>query len=175
MNVDAITDAVRGVLMGTAGSVRTVTVGRFAEDVHDDTEDGAAWVRGRTGAAGALQAQADIRVGVPRRTGWVGSQAASIGVWVLPLTVVLRYAVPALVDLREDVRYAIRAQAAEDAVEVGLALTWPGNVPSVSVVSDVLHAAGTPTVEREDFGEDAGLYVLAIPFEAWVQETQAVA
>lgn len=181
MDVDAITNAVRGVLTGTVGSVRTVATGKFGEDVHDASTDLEAWIRGRSGTEGALQAQADVRIGTPRRTGWIGPPNANQGTWVVPVDVVLYYAALPYSDLVPARRYDIRAQAAEDAVTVTLALTWSGNLVqdassnATGIVSGILHPRGEPVVEREVWNDTVGLYVLRIPFDAWVQEAQAVA
>lgn len=181
MDVDAISTAVREVLTGTLGSVRTVTAGKFEENVHDESSDAEMWLRGRSGTAGALQAQADVRIGTARQTGWAGPPSANITVWVLPLEVGLYYAAQPYGDLVTSRRYLIRAQAAEDAVTVTQALTWPGNLTATAaaaatgIVSGILQPRGEPVVEREEWTDEVGLLVLAIPFDAWIQESQAVA
>lgn len=181
MDVDAIANAIRGVLTGTVGSIRTVASGKFTELVHGDAADPEIWIRGRQGSEGALQAMADVMIGSPRRTTWIGPPSASQGVWVVPVAVHLYYASLPYSDLVPARRYDIRAQAAEDAVAVGLALTWPGNLTqdvdsnATSIVSGILHPRGEPRVFREEWTDRIGLYVLEIPFDAWVQETQAVA
>jgi len=181
MDVDAIANAVRGVLTGTVGTVRTVTSGKFTEKVHAATADPEIWIRARQGTAGALQAMADVEIGTPRQTGWVGPVSANTGVWVLPVDVLLYYAALPFADVTPSRRYDIRAQAAEDAVTATLALTWPGNLVqdvsanATAIVSGLLHKRGEPVVEREEWTDDIGLYILRIPLDAWVQETQAVA
>ena len=156
MDVDAIIGAVRGVLTGTVGSVRTVPSGTFTELVTGDTSDPETWMRARHGASGALQAMADVEIGAPSPTGWIGPPHASSAVWRLPVDVLLYYGALPFADLTPSHRYTIRAQAAEDAVTVTLALMWPGNVTSdatataTGIVSGMLHQAGEPSVERED-------------------------
>ena len=180
MDVDAIAGAVRGVLTGTLGTVRTVPSGRFAQKVHADVSEPEAWVRGRSGAAGALQAQCDVQIGAARRTGWIGPSTANLGVWIVPLDVLLFYAALPFADLAPARRYDIRAQAAEDTVLASLALCWPGNLTQdtlsapTGIVSGVLHPRGEPTVEREEWTDTIGLYWVRVPFDAWVVETQAV-
>lgn len=181
MDVSAITSAVRGVLTGTVGTIRTVASGKFAEKVHGQITDPEVWIRARQGTSGALQAQVDVRTGVPRRTGWIGNPAASQGVWVLPVDIITYYASLPYADLVPARRYDIRDQAAEDAVTLTLALTWSGNLTqdadsnATGIVSGILHPRGEPSVERELWTDSIGLYVYRIPFDAWIQETQAVA
>jgi hypothetical protein len=181
MDVDAISDAVRGVLTGTVGTVRTVASGKFTEKIHGNAADPEVWIRARQGSSGALQAMADVRIGAARRTGWIGPANANKNIWVLPVDVLLYYAALPYADLVPGRRYDIRAQAAEDTVTVTLALTWPGNLTedvssnATGIVPGGFVARGEPAIERELFTDSIGLYVLRVPFDAWVQETQAVA
>ena len=39
----------------------------------------------------------------------------------------------------------------------------------------MLHPRGEPTVEREEWTDTIGLYWVRVSFDAWVNETQAVA
>lgn len=181
MNVDAITGAIRGVLTGTVGTIRVVAAGKFTELVHGDTSDPEVWIRGRQGAAGTLQAMADVRLGVPERTGFIGNPAADRNVWELPLDVHLYYASLPYSDLVPARRHDIRAQAAEDVVTLALALTWPGNLltdasaVATGIVSGILHPRGEARVDREEWSDEIGLLEMSIPFTAWVTETQAIA
>lgn len=175
MDVDAIIGAVRGVLQGDLGVVRTVPSTTFAEKMTAAVEDEAAWLRAR------VRSQVEVRHGLPIQTGWGGPPNANVGVWTMPIDVVMTYAVRAHADLIPARRYTVSAQAAEDAATVQLALGHAGNLTvdessnATGIVSGFLHRRGDPRVERDALGDEVGLYVYLIPFEAWIQETQAVA
>jgi hypothetical protein len=176
----AIVDAITGVLSGALGSVRTIPAGRFATDLHDDSSDAEAWVRGRHGAAGTLQAQADVRIGAALHTTWVGPPSADLGLWLLPIDVVLRYAAEPYADLDATRRRTIREQALTDAHLVSLALMWPGQLTvdtggtPTGITSGLLHQRAAPRISREQFADNLGRYTAEIPFEAWVQTAQPV-
>lgn len=165
MDADAILDAIRNVVKGAAGSVRTVPAGTFGEDVHEDIPDGARWLRAK------VKKQFDVSLRPPRRTSAVGPVNGSRALLELWIDVRLTYAADAVEDLIEERRYAVRALAADDALAVTQALTWPGNV--AGLVSSKLRQREAPVVAREDWS--AGIYEVELRFDAWVNETQAVA
>lgn len=173
MNAERIGDAIRGVLLGTLGSVRTVPVGTFGETVHSGTPDSARWIRAK------VRAQADVRLPPPARTGIVGSAHASVAILAQDVFITITYAADATEDLIPDRRAEIRARAENDGRTVTDALEWPGNLEvdtsaqATGLVSGLLLESAPPRVTREDW--TAGIYEVELALRGWVQHTRAIA
>jgi hypothetical protein len=161
VDADALITAIRDVIKGDAGSVRTVPAG-FGEDVAADTPDAAKWLRGTS---------FDVRFRPPRRTPGVGPVNGSRALLVVEVDVRLTYRVEKHAALVESRRYEVRAQAGEDALTITQALTWPGNVPGF--VGAQLRQRSGGAVTRADWR--AGIYEVELYLEGLVNETQAVA
>lgn len=182
IDASAVLDAVRGVLAGTLGSVRTVGSTELDETSHGQTSDGERWIR----ATGTVQADVQI-TGGPWQTTAIGPSTASAGVWVLGLTVELSYSISPYADLTPARRYTARQEAIEDVEKITLALCWPNNVAvdasanATGLISGRLSRQGIdgqplpPAVWTERADDGVGLLVVKLPFEAWIRSTAAVA
>lgn len=182
IDASAVLDAVRGVLAGTLGSVRTVGSTELDETSHGQTSDAERWIR----ASGTVQCDVQVTSG-PWQSVALGPTTASAGLWILGLVVELSYAISPYADLTPARRYAARQEAIEDVEKVSLALCWPGNVDvdgsanATGLVSGRLSRQGidgsplpAPTWdERAD--DTTGVLVVRVPFEAWIRSTAAVA
>ena len=116
IDASAVLDAVRGVIRGELGSVRTVST-TYGEESHEATSDAERWIRG------AAEVQADVQVtSGPWHSGAVGPGTASSGLWVLGLVVELSYSLAPYADLTPGTRYAARQSATEDVERLTLAL-----------------------------------------------------
>lgn len=173
MNGDAIVGAIRGVIRGELGSVRTVPASAFGEDVHAGVEDGAKWIRAK------VKKRFDVQLSPPERTRDLGPPTANRAVLAIVVIVTLTYAVDHTEDLIDARRYEVRALAAEDALVVTQALSWPGNLAvdgaaaATGLVSAMLRESAPPRTTREDWR--AGIYEVELRLRGLVLETQAVA
>lgn len=166
MDVGAIVDEVREVLEGTRGSVRVVPQGALAEGPPEPL--GAAALERLSALTRPVY---DVQEGLPRRTSAVGPSTASRAVYALPLVLTLTFALTEVADAASsDHRHAVRSAAADLAVAVSQALSWPGNV-SAGVVPGSLREVSRATRERWA----VGLYHVELEYEALVLETQEVA
>ena len=171
MNGAAIMGAIRGVVTGALGSVRTLTADAFSEDTETEADE-ARWLRA-TIAPGF-----DVSGPPPRRSSALGPSNASRAVLMQDINVRLTYASEALQDIIPARRYAVRAQANTDAVEVTKALTWAGNLAvdesasSTGLIGAALYERAAPAVVREDWS--AGIYEVELRFGARILESQAV-
>lgn len=172
MDADAILTAIREVATGVTGSVRTVAT-TLGEETHGNNADGRVWIRGR------VRPQIDVRMPPPRRTNAVGPSNASRAVLEADFDVRLAYSAKSLTDLRPDLRYALRAEAAETALEVGQALTYVGNLAQTAaaaatgLVGGKLRERAATVVTREDW--TAGIYEVELRLAGWILENQATA
>lgn len=181
IDASALLDAVRGVIRGELGTVRTIASSEYAEQAHADSGDDEVWLR----ATGTVQADLSIDSG-PSQTSAVGPGTASRGIWEIMLRANLTYAIGPYADLTPARRYAAREEAIEDLERLILALTWPGNLSvdgsanATNLVSGRLsrHSmSGTPLAApswSEGMADDQGLLRVSVPFAAWVLSAQAV-
>lgn len=171
VNSGAILGAVRGVVTGALGSVRTLTADEFAEDAETET-DAARWLRA------TIKPGFDVSGPPPRRSSALGPSNASRAVLLQDVDVRLTYASEALQDLIPARRYAVRAAANDAAVAVTQALTWAGNLledesaTSTGLIGAALYERAAPAVVREDWA--AGVYEIELRFGARILESQAV-
>lgn len=176
MNGDAIVGAIRGVILGELGSVRTVPAGAFGEGVPST------WPGGDDGARRLLadaKKTFDVHLGLPRRTNAVGPSTASRAVLALDVRVTLTYAITLVADTFDaGHRYAARALASEDALTITQALEWPGNLlvdtegAVTKLVSGRLGEGAPPRVVREDW--TTGVYEVELRYRAHVLEEQPI-
>lgn len=176
MNESAIVEAVRGVIRGELGSVRTVPADTFGDGMP------ASWLamdsarRLRTGVKSTF----DVEIDPAQRTAAVGPPTASLSVEAIRLTITLTYALAAVADaVTDDYRHGVRTGAAADARTIRLALEWPGNLlvdgdaNATGLISGRLQAQGPARRKREDW--DAGLYELELIMSGHALASQAVA
>ena len=181
IDASAVLDAVRGVIRGELGSVRTVST-TYGEESHEATSDAERWIRG------AAEVQADVQVtSGPWHSGAVGPGTASSGLWVLGLVVELSYSLAPYADLTPGTRYAARQSATKDVERLTLALTWPGNLSVDGSANATGLVSGRLSRQRHDgtaleapqwterADDNVGLLMIRIPFEAWIVSAQAVA
>lgn len=172
MDADAILAALRGVLLGDLGSVRTIAADTFIDAaVGNDTARAA---RANT------KPTFDIELGPARRTRDVGPPDAAQAMLELPVRITLTYPITATNDAANGTeRRRVRALAAEHARDIEAALGWGRNVEvdgdanATGIIPGGVMPAGPWTVRREDW--NAGLYEVVGPFKALVVETRAVA
>lgn len=175
MDADAIYGAIRGVITGALGSVRTVPAGTFVEGLPSSIQaDGARWLRAKA------KRSFDVEIPPAARSRDLGPSTASRALLDLEVLVTLTYALSVVPETEsKDYRFAARAQAIEDALAISQALTWPGNLVTdesanaTGLVGQALLSELGTRVKREDW--TAGLYELELRFAGKVLETQAVA
>ena len=175
MDADAILAAVRGVILGDLGTVRTVPAETFVDGVPADLR--ADEPRRQRSVS---KPSFDVELDPPFATGAVGPRDASRALLSVPITVTLSYAITDTADAANGTeRRRIRALAAEHANTITQALGWGRNVEidgdanPTGIIPGGLSPAGRPVVKREDWS--AGIYELELRFEALVLETRAVA
>lgn len=177
---DAIVSAIRGVILGELGEVRTVPAG--------------AWIEGQPaqfGVHGGLDADTtrrlrasgqrlfDFELAPPRRTGAVGSSAAAQAIHSLEVRIVLWLPITLVADTASTAhRRSVRAEMMEQARVITDALEWPGNLTrdpegtDTSLVSGMLREAAAPRIVREDWS--AGLYEIELRMTGLVHETREI-
>lgn len=177
MNAEAITAAIREVIRGELGSVRTVPVGEWIEGVPAQL----GMHGGLDGdTARRLRAEGrrlfDVEVAPARRTGAVGSSAASHSLLAITTRIVLWLPITLVAEtVSADHRYAARADALEQAQVIREAIEWPGNLLATAdgtptgIVSGRLGEAQTPRIVREDWSR--GLYEIELRFSGYVQRS----
>ena len=174
MDADAILGAVRGVLLGDLGSVRTIPADTFNEGVPAELVNDQA----RRNSVVEQTPAFDVEITPPRRTRAVGPSMASRAVLSIEVTVRLTYAITKVADVEGSThRRAVRAQAAEHALLVTQALTWNRNLEDdgtdpTNLINGSLIERSSRQV-REDW--EAGVLEVECVFEGLVLETQAVA
>src|SRR5690606_6135867 len=157
VNAEAITTAIRQLIRGELGSVRTVPAGEWIE--------GQPAQRGMHGGLDGdstrrLRAEGkrlfDVEVAPARRTIAVGSSAASHSLLAITARVVLWLPITLVAEtVSADHRYAARADALEQAQVIREAIEWPGNLLATAdgaltgIVSGRLGEAQTPRIVRE--------------------------
>lgn len=172
MDADAILAAIRGVLLGDLGSVRTIAADTFIDAaVGNDTARAA---RANT------KPTFDIELGPARRTNDVGPPDAAQAMLSVPIRITLTYPLVATNDAADGTeRRRVRALAAEHARDVEAALGWGRNVEvdgdanATGIIPGGVMPDGAAFVKREDWA--AGVYEVVLPFRARVLETRAVA
>lgn len=175
MDADAILAAIRGVLLGELGTVRTIPAGTFLDGVPASLVDDAS----RAGRA-LTKPCFDIELDPALATSAVGPRDASRALLSMPVKITLTYPITDVNDAENGTeRRRIRALAAEQANMVTQALEWGRNVEEdgdgtpTGIIPGGLRAVSRPIVRREDW--TAGLYEIELRFEAYVLETRAVA
>lgn len=164
IDADAVVAAMCAVIEGSAGSVRTVPSGTLEAGVYEGLHDEAIFA----------QAQATPRYHVelppPERTRDVGPSTANVSVLALRPVVVLSYGTA--IEINEAGRRATRSLAFEHLELVARALTWPGNLPGLGLVSDAIKRDGEPEVIRADWRNR--IYQVRARFLGRVKDSQPV-
>lgn len=160
---DAIVNACRKVIEGTLGSIRVVTAAAYQSQGYAGLSDEAAGARVR------VKPRYDVQIDSWQRTGDIGNEMSSRGVFELMLTIKLFWT--AEHQVREDQRRATRAIVLEGVETIRRALAFPGNLttdgtnPTGIVSGCLVGQQNNPArVVREDW--DARLIEVDLPMRA---------
>lgn len=174
MNAAAILGAIRGVLRGELGSVRTVPADTYVDGIAASIDaDGARRLRSLS------RRGFDVEVPPPVRTGALGPPTASRSILALTARVTLVLPIAIVAETASaDHRHTVRAEAMEAARVIADALEWPGNLARdgegtpTGLVSQRLQEAASPRIAREDWA--AGLLVVELSFRGHAMRSAAV-
>src|SRR5690606_31616180 len=105
VNADAILDAVRGVIRGELGSVRTVPAGAFGDGLPTRApDDRARWLRS------IAKPSFDVELPPPRASGAVGPSTANVAILAIEVLVTLTYTISHVAEVESaDHRKRVRA------------------------------------------------------------------
>lgn len=120
VDADAIVNACRKVIEGSLGTIRTVTASTYQAQGFAGLGDETIGLRAR------VKPRYDVQLDSWQRTGDIGNEMSSRGVFELLLTIKLYWSPDHQV--REDQRRAIRAIVFEGIETVRRALAFPGNL-----------------------------------------------
>lgn len=173
MNTAAIYSAIRGVIEGRLGSVRTVPAGalELGLPVEDDDHDRARWLRAQRAP------RYDVAISPPARSDALGPWTCDRSLNTVDVVITLCYPLVRLGDMHSAARFAVRSGANDTTRLVTEALSWPGNLAAdesgtpLGLVSQCLVPVGEPIALREDW--DAGIYEVELRLMGRVQRAAA--
>lgn len=174
MNSAAIYGAIRGVMEGRLGSVRTIPPGTFELGIPgDDDQDRARWLKSKRAP------RYDVTIDTPQRSEGLGPVTGDCALIAIRVSVQLTYPLVRMRDATAHSRFEVRSKAADDSHAIKRALTWPGNLAAdedgtpTRLVSKCLRESTGPEPEpTEDW--EAGLYTVELRFEGDVHRTALV-
>lgn len=176
MDADAILAAIRAVLLGTQGSVRTVPTGTFVEGVPAEFDEDHAKAH-----ASVATPSFDVEIAPAQLMVDTGPANATPVMLRVPITVTLTYHLAPEAAMATTERRRVRALAVGNANTATQALQWNRNVEedpdsnATGIIPGGLRPTGEPRIKREEWTEgDMGILELELPFEALVLETRAV-